>query len=288
MRVLAVLKGLRTAIRHVLAVVDVLPGGVKDGLLGADLGRIARATDELRAAGGPLGSHIKEPQLAGGDRARRRVPLDTDNLLPAGRPRGAAHKAEFFGGELACVLAIPCHNPQVVTAAQITLEQNAVSVGGEARLKVKGNTAAERRRHGSGITQRHAVNIAKVIKHHPLTVGGNVQVRPGAPCRRKLNGERVGGLNVIRGRGAERKLGHGGNGSRGRNLLIAASIALARLLAHNDAKRDCQRHRRNGKKHLTSNKVAPALFGNYNRVPRRTPQKARLLILQGHFGGNWG
>ena len=119
-----------------------------------------------------------EPDFAGAERAPGGEMLLGDDELTVGTPARLVEQAEIFLRQLALVAAVTVHDPDIVAAAAVGDEGDALAIGREARLMLIsepfGDTSGRAARDG------HGVDIAEEVEGDRLAVRRDINVHPAA------------------------------------------------------------------------------------------------------------
>ena len=158
---------------HVAREEDALAVGGVDRFAKLLLQFLTRALDQLHAA---AARDVIHPYLAGAERARGGEMLLGDDEAAVGAPARLVEQAEVFLGQLALVAAIQIHQPDIVAAAAIRHEGNALAVGREARLLFIGEALGDPRRGAAG--DRHGIDVAEQVEREHRAVARHVDVHP--------------------------------------------------------------------------------------------------------------
>ncbi len=215
----------------ILGVFEDRPGrdvaGVEDRLAVVGEGRLAQLLLQLLAGALDQGDaaaagHVVEPDLAGPQRTAGGEVLFRRDEAAVGAPRRLVEEAEVLLGHLALVGPVDVHHPDVVAAAAVGGEGDALAVGREARLGLIGQPLGDPRRRPAG--DRQGVDVAQQVEGDGPPVGADVEIHPGAfvDLDRDLANHRAGrGVDVPlglgrRGRSLRLGLGHAENGDENR------------------------------------------------------------------------
>jgi hypothetical protein len=160
--------------RGVAAEIDGRAVGREDRLAQLLLVLRVGARDERDARARAAG--MVEPDLAGAERALRREVLARRDILSVGGPGRAVQKLEILARDLAPVLAVGVHHPDVVAAAAVGRVGDLPAVRREARMAVERQPVGDARR--AAARDGDGVDIPEQVEGDRSPVGADVEVQP--------------------------------------------------------------------------------------------------------------
>jgi len=159
----------------VAGIIDRLAVGCVNRFAKLLLVRFARFLDQLHPA---AAGDMVDPDFPRAQRTLGGEMFLGHDIAAVGAPARLVEQAEFFLGHLLLVAAVAVHDPDIVTAAPVGGEGDAVAVGREARLDFPGQTLGDPDRRPAG--DRHGVDIAEQGKGDAVAVRADVDVDPAA------------------------------------------------------------------------------------------------------------
>src|SRR6185369_2285194 len=161
--------------RDVARVEDRLAVMREGGLAQLLLQLLAGALDQRHPA---AARYVVEPDLSGPQRTPGREVLLGRDEAAVSAPGRLIEQAEVLLGHLALVGPVEVHHPDVVAAAAVGGEGDALSVRREARLHFPGQALGDPCRRPA--RDRHGVDVAQKVEGDRLPVRADVDVHPGA------------------------------------------------------------------------------------------------------------